>query len=206
METMIVFLVASMTLIITPGPDLIYVLTRGIEGGKISGVVSAVGVSSGILVHTIGAAFGLALLIQASPLAFFIIKTAGAVYLIYLGLCMLRSMNCIDFEGDKSTFNISKCFTQGFVSNVLNPKIILFFVAFLPQFVPLESTSKRLDMVVYGCAFALMTAAVFTPLGLFAGGIGGWLKAKGKLFLYITKGSGVILLILGACLLSPLGR
>lgn len=126
MDTMIVFLVASMTLIITPGPDLIYVLTRGIEGGKISGVVSAVGVSSGILVHTIGAAFGLALLIQASPLAFLIIKTAGAFYLIYLGLCMLRNMNSIEFQDGESTFNISKCFTQGFWSNVLNPKIVLF--------------------------------------------------------------------------------
>lgn len=206
METMTLFLVASMTLIITPGPDLIYVLTRGIEGGKTSGVVSAVGVTSGILVHTLGAALGLALLIQASPLAFWVIKTVGAAYLIYLGICMLRSENSLEFEHVENTFNISKCFTQGFLSNVLNPKIVLFFVAFLPQFVPEDSTSKSLEMVIYGCIFALMTIVFLALLGLFAGGIGGWLRSKAKLSEYITKGSGIILLLLGAWLLFPVEK
>ncbi len=201
METIAVFLVASMALIITPGPDLIYVLTRGIEGGKTSGVVSAVGVTSGILVHTIGAAFGLAMLIQASPLAFLGIKIVGAAYLIYLGLCMLRGENSLQLDHVESTCNIAECFTQGFISNVLNPKILLFFVAFLPQFVPRDSTSKSLEMVIFGCIFALMTVVFLTLLGLFAGGIGCWLRNKVNLSEYITKGCGVILLLLGSWLL-----
>lgn len=202
MESLSLFLAASMALIITPGPDLIYVLTRGIADGKLSGVVSAIGVTFGIMVHTLAAALGLAMLLQASSFSFLAIKGIGAAYLMYLGYRMVKNKSAISLETAQNTFDIYKCFTQGFFSNVLNPKIILFFVAFLPQFIQPESNSRSFDMIIYGCTFALMTMVFFAFIGLFAGGIGDWLKDKGKIAENITTGAGVLLLLLGVWLLT----
>ena len=129
------FVVVSWALIIAPGPDMIYVITHGMAHGRKAGIVSAVGVIGGILVHTTAAALGITLIFQTSAFAFLIVKYLGAIYLIYLGIKTWR---------DKSTFSLhtpmvsaSSCalFWQGVLSNVLNPKIAVFFLAFLPQFV-----------------------------------------------------------------------
>ena len=203
MESLPLFIFASAVLIVTPGPDLIYVLTRGIAGGRRSGVVSAVGVTAGLLVHTLAAALGLAVLLQTSTIGFLALKTAGGIYLIYLGCQMVRNRGRIDLAGVGKSMGVRRCFVQGFVSNVLNPKIALFFVTFLPQFVSLESTNQSLYMAGLGLLFALMTVIFLLVLGLFAGQIGSWLQQRRKVTQHINGGAGSALVLLGLFLLRP---
>lgn len=117
------FVAASWILIITPGPDIIYVITRGISQGKKAGVISAVGVTLGILVHTVFAAFGLAIILRTSALAFLAVKFSGAVYLIYLGVRAIQNKSDLKLNNDKAKTGIRTIFIQGILSNVLNPKI-----------------------------------------------------------------------------------
>ena len=126
------FFVASWALILTPGPDMLYVLTRGIVQGHRAGVISALGVTLGILVHTLAAAFGLAVLLQTSAVAFLVVKYIGALYLIYLGIKALRDTRSFAFHGDRQAVPVRAILWQGVLSNVTNPKIALFFLAFLP--------------------------------------------------------------------------
>ena len=203
MESLLFFVFASIVLIVTPGPDLVYVLTRGISGGRQSGVASAMGVSAGLLVHTSAAALGLAVLLKTSTIGFFLVKTAGGLYLLYLGVQMLRSRRAIDLAGSKRVVGAKRCFLQGFVSNVLNPKIAVFFVTFLPQFVSLESPNQGLCMAGLGLLFAAMTVVFLVLLGLFAGKIGAWLQSKKDAPIIINRAAGSILIGLGLLLLRP---
>ena len=203
MESLPLFIIASAALIVTPGPDLVYVLTRGISGGKQSGVVSAVGVTAGILIHTLAAALGLAVLLKTSAIGFLVVKTAGGVYLIYLGYKMIRNRGSIDLPGAGARIDTRKCFLQGFLSNVLNPKVALFFVTFLPQFVRLESGNHSLYLAGLGLLFALMTVVFLMLLGFFAGQIGTWLQKKKHLASHINSAAGSALVFLGFCLLKP---
>ncbi|MGI9535635.1 MAG: LysE family translocator [Desulfocapsaceae bacterium] len=203
MESLPLFIIASAILIVTPGPDLMYVLTRGISGGKQFGVVSAIGVTAGILVHTLAAALGLAVLLKTSAIGFLVVKTAGGVYLIYLGYQMIRNRGSIDLTGVGTRINTKKCFLQGFLSNVLNPKVALFFVTFLPQFVSLESSNHSLYMAGLGLLFALMTVVFLMLLGIFAGQIGSWLQQKKQVASHINSAAGSALVFLGLCLLKP---
>lgn len=206
MESLTLFIIASITLIISPGPDLIYVLTRSISGGKLSGIISAAGVTSGILVHTVAAALGLAILFQTSTTFFWVVKILGGIYLIYLGCQMIRSKNRINLTDQKTSYGKRKCFLQGFLSNVLNPKVALFFVAFLPQFVGKSNSHQSLQMFVLGLAFAFMTITFLMIVGFFAGTIGGWLKKKKSVARRIRIGSGTVLIVLGLQLLIPQRR
>ena len=203
MESFTLFIVASIALIITPGPDIIYVLTRGIANGKWSGAISAIGVTAGILVHTMAAACGLAVLLKTSTYAFWTLKVAGGLYLMYLGYQVIKNKKAFEIAGLQKSFDMKKCFIQGFLSNVLNPKVALFFVAFLPQFVNKGSANQSLDMIFFGLIFAVMTIIFLMILGLFAGGIGAWLKEKKKIAGKIRIGSGSVLLLLGLRLLTP---
>ncbi len=203
MESILVFIAASFTLIVTPGPDIIYVLTKGIADGKQAGVISAFGVTSGILVHTIGASLGLAILLKTSIIAFWTIKISGGIYLIYLGYQIIKNKNTFHITQSKTVFNKKRCFIDGFLSNVLNPKVALFFVAFLPQFVNLSSSNSGIKMIGLGLTFAFMTIIFLIILGLFAGRIGIWLQEKKRIAGRIRIGSGIVLIFLGIRLLIP---
>lgn len=203
MESFTIFIIASMALIITPGPDIIYVLTRGIADGKRSGVISAIGVTTGILIHTMAAALGLAVLLKTSTYAFWTLKVVGGIYLMYLGYQVIKNKEAFEITGFQNSFDMKKCFLQGFFSNVLNPKVALFFVAFLPQFVSKESLNQSLDMIIFGLIFAFMTIVFLMILGLFAGSIGAWLKHRKKIAGKIRIGSGTVLMLLGLRLVLP---
>jgi threonine/homoserine/homoserine lactone efflux protein len=172
------FVAASWALIIAPGPDMIYVITRGIAHGRRAGLLSAVGVICGILVHTTAAAFGLALILQASATAFTIVKYAGVVYLLYLGIKSLRDKGTFELRQHTPGVNSQALFWQGVLSNVLNPKVAIFFLAFLPQFVDKGSGSVALQMVMLGLTFAFFGLCFLAVVGLFAGGIGAWLTKR----------------------------
>ena len=197
MESLTLFIFASMVLIVTPGPDIIYVLTRGIADGKWSGMMSATGVTTGILIHTMAAALGLAVLLKTSAYAFWTLKVAGGIYLMYLGYQLIKNKKAFEIAGFENSFDMKKCFIQGFLSNVLNPKVALFFVAFLPQFVSEDSSNHSISMIGFGLIFALMTIIFLMILGLFAGSIGSWLKVRKKAAGKIRIGSGTALMLLG---------
>ena len=203
MESLTLFIFASIVLIITPGPDLIYVLTRGIADGKGSGVMSAIGVTAGILVHTAAAALGLAVLLKTSTVGFWVLKMAGGIYLIYIGYQLMKNKSAIEINEINNKFDMRKCFIQGFISNVLNPKVALFFVAFLPQFVRKDSLNSSYNMIGLGLIFALLTILFLIILGLFAGAIGAWLRERKGMAGKITIGSGTVLMLLGLRLIVP---
>jgi len=201
MEQLPLFIAASIALIITPGPDIIYVLTRGIADGRRAGVMSAIGVTFGILFHTVAASLGLALLLQTSVYAFWALKIIGGIYLIYLGIQIIKNKKGYEIKEFNHHFDTKKCLIQGFLSNVLNPKVALFFVAFLPQFVSVDVQDNSIYLIILGLIFALMTIVFLTILGLFSGVIGTWLQERRKAAGRIRIGSGVIIMVLGFRLL-----
>jgi threonine/homoserine/homoserine lactone efflux protein len=191
------FLAASWALIIAPGPDMLYVITRGIAHGRRAGILSAVGVICGILVHTTAAAFGLAIILQASATAFLLVKYAGVIYLLYLGLKSLRDKRIFELHPHTTAVSTHMLFWQGVLSNVLNPKVALFFLAFLPQFVDKGNNNVALQMVMLGLTFAFFGLLFLVIVGYFAGAIGAWLTRKPQYTNILRWLTGGILIGLG---------
>lgn len=203
MNTIWLFIAASTALILTPGPDVIYVLTRGAAGGSKIGAASAVGVTGGILVHTIAASLGLTVLLQASPIAFWTMKTAGGLYLVFLGVQMIRHRREFELKRSDATCSASRSIVQGFLSNVFNPKVALFFVSFLPQFVDPSVMNPRLYLLLLGLIFAAMTLGFLLVVGACAGGITNWLSRRKRAGEHMATASGAVLAVLGIRLLLP---
>ena len=193
----LLFVGVSWALIIAPGPDMLYVITRGVTQGRRAGMLSAFGVICGILVHTTAAAFGLSLILQTSALAFLVVKTLGAAYLIYLGIKAWREKST--FRLETSTLNVSfrRVFWQGVLSNVLNPKVAIFFLAFLPQFVDKGSSNVPLQMVALGLTFACFGLCFLLAVGYSSGAIGGWLADRPHYAQFLGRLAGGILIGLG---------
>ena len=193
----ILFIGVSWALIIAPGPDMIYVITRGVTQGRGAGMLSAVGVICGILVHTIAAAFGLTLILQTSALAFMLVKYLGAIYLIYLGVKAWSDKSTFRLETSASNVSFRKIFWQGVLSNVLNPKIAIFFLAFLPKFVDNGSSAVTLQMVILGLTFAFFGLCFLLVVGYSSGTIGRWLTHRPRIGKFLGRFAAGILIALG---------
>ncbi len=191
------FIGISCALIIAPGPDMFYVITRGMAHGRKAGILSAIGVVCGILVHTTAAAFGLTLILQTSAFAFLLVKYVGAAYLIYLGVGAWRDNSTFSPQTSTSGVNSHQLFWQGVLSNVLNPKIAIFFLAFLPQFVDKGSSQVTLQMVTLGLTFAFMGLCFLLVVGYSSGAIGGWLTRRPHYTQFFQRLAGGILIGLG---------
>ena len=191
------FILASWALILAPGPDMLYVITRGIAHGRRAGLLSAVGVICGILVHTLAAALGLALILQASTIAFLVVKFAGVMYLLYLGIKSLRDKSAFALQGHTAAVSSQKLFWQGVLSNVLNPKVAIFFLAFLPQFVDRTGSHIGFQMVILGLTFALFGLCFLSVVGYFAGAIGAWLTRQPQYTNILRWITGGVLIGLG---------
>jgi threonine/homoserine/homoserine lactone efflux protein len=192
-----VFSIACWALILSPGPDMIYVITRGGAQGRLAGILSAAGVIAGTLVHTLFAACGLTIILQTSALAFMVVKFAGAAYLIYLGVQAFFSKDLLRLNGDRQPVGNRRIFLQGLMSNVLNPKIAIFFLAFLPQFVDPGQSGAALRMTVLGLTFAAFGLMFLIPLGWFAGRVGAWLLHRPAISQKIKYVTGSVLVGLG---------
>ncbi|HET9907218.1 MAG TPA: LysE family translocator [Anaerolineales bacterium] len=192
----ILFIGVSWALIIAPGPDMIYVITRGVTQGRRAGMLSAVGVICGILVHTTAAAFGLTLILQTSALAFMLVKYLGAIYLIYLGIKAWGDKSTFRLDPSTTTVSFRKIFWQGVLSNVLNPKIAIFFLAFLPQFVD-QGNGVTLQMVVLGLTFAFFGLCFLSVVGYSSGTIGSWLTHRPRIGQILGRFAAGILIALG---------
>lgn len=149
------FLSASALLWITPGPDTIYILARTASQGRLAGMLSVLGISTGVLAHTVFAAVGLSAILASSALGFTVVKFIGAAYLIYLGVQALRSDQKLSSPSGVSAQSRSQIFRQGFLTNLLNPKIAIFFLAFLPQFVAPDSNNSSGIFLFLGGMFVL---------------------------------------------------
>lgn len=152
-----VFLAATVALNLSPGPDMLYVISRTLEQGKRAGIASALGIGAGTLVHTLVTAIGLSAILLSIPIAYQIIRYAGAAYLVFLGLrtlTHLRGRNESESVADTSNhMSLKSVFRQGVTTNVLNPKVALFFLAFLPQFVDSSKGLVALQIVLLGLLF-----------------------------------------------------
>lgn len=193
----LLFMGVSWALIIAPGPDMIYVITRGVAHGRRAGILSAVGVVCGILVHTTAAALGLTLILQTSAFAFLFVKFAGAAYLIYLGIRAWLEKSTIILETSSSGVTSHALFWQGVLSNVLNPKIAIFFLAFLPQFVDQGSSQVTAQMVLLGLTFACFGLCFLLVVGYSSGTIGKWLTGRPQYAQFFQRLAGGILISLG---------
>ncbi len=171
------FIAAGLLLNITPGPDMLFIVGRATAHGVRAGIAAALGIAAGCLVHTAAVAAGVAALLAASSAAFDLIKLAGAAYLLYLGLRLLRSTppcpSAVPVVAVvPRAVPVAPVFWQGFVTNVLNPKVALFFLALLPQFVAPDAAYKSLALAVLGLLFAANSLLVIVPLAWLAGRAG----------------------------------
>ncbi|WP_259386359.1 LysE family translocator [Pseudoalteromonas sp. MSK9-3] len=180
-----------MVLVCSPGPDNLLAIGRGLSQGKRAALVSGSASGTGILFHVLAATLGLTVLLQTSTLAFYIVKTIGAAYLIWLGVKVLRSKGLFTLN-PVARQPLSAIFLTGFLSAALNPKPGLFVLAFIPQFVNPELGSVTTQMVGYGVWFAFLTALGFTFMGLFASRLSCcWLHAKPRFVLKLNIGAGL---------------
>ena len=197
--TLLLFLGASMALTIAPGPDNIFVITQGLARGRRAAVITAWGMCSGVTVHTLAAAAGISALFYSSALAFQAVKYAGAAYLLYLAWQVLRERGSLTATaaGDSSGPGGAALFRRGFIMNVLNPKVAIFFLAFLPQFTVREAGNIPVQRAVLGLIFMAQALVIFTLIGFFSGSVGGWIQRRPKAGMYFNWLAGAIFAVLG---------
>ena len=184
------FLGASMALTLAPGPDNLFVLTQGLARGRKPAIVTALGMCCGVSVHTTAAALGISALFYSSALAFNLIKFAGASYLLFLAWRTIREPSAARLSKADNR-PLSLLFKRGFIMNVLNPKVAMFFLAFLPQFVVANSGPVPVQMFLLGLIFMIQAAVIFCAIAWFSGGIGRKILAKPRLarwFDWLTAG------------------
>lgn len=193
----LLFVATSLVLIVTPGQDMILVMSRSIAQGAAAGLATATGVCSGLVVHTIVAALGLGALVRASEPLYLALQFAGAAYLAWLGLQLLRVPHGPLAMAGAAPKRPARMFLDGALSNLCNPKIIIFYLAFLPQFVAPGASHAGLSLFVLGLVFALLAWMVKAPLGLGAAALTHWLRAHPQSLAWLFRVSGVVLLGLG---------
>jgi threonine/homoserine/homoserine lactone efflux protein len=197
------FLAASALLTIAPGPDIVYVLTRGVSQGRKAGVAAALGFATGCIFHTLLAALGVAALIRSSELAFNAVRWAGAAYLVWIGIQAVRhraSFALADGGGGKALLAI---YRQSVIGNALNPKVTLFFLSFLPQFVDTAAGSVAWQMALLGAIFMAQTAVIFGAVALFSGWIGERLRAHPAIGKRLGLLAGLTFIALGIRVAMP---
>jgi RhtB (resistance to homoserine/threonine) family protein len=196
LRTYSLFIVAALAIIAAPGPDILFVLSRAISGDKRVGSFSALGVAAGEVVHTLLAVLGLAALLQASTAAFLFLKYVGAGYLVYLGIRALREQNEVALRRLDPVNNWKAC-RQGVLTNLFNPKAVLFYVSFLPQFVNPAHGHVRLQLIVLGLTFAVLDVIFLNLLASCASHIGAWLIRKPQNARRVRWTTGTLLVGLG---------
>jgi threonine/homoserine/homoserine lactone efflux protein len=200
-STFALFVVAALVLLVVPGPSVLYIVARSIEGGRTAGLVSVLGVQTGAMVHIAFAAVGLSAILASSAVAFSVVKWLGAAYLVWLGLRRIFGRDEEEGEATVEPARLSRVFSQGVIVNILNPKTALFFLAFLPQFVDPARGAAWTQILLLGATFVILALCSDGLYALLSGTAGGWLRRrmKGATF---RRGqrfvSGGILIALGA--------
>jgi threonine/homoserine/homoserine lactone efflux protein len=199
-EQLLPFLLAAVLLTATPGPDNLMVLSVGASKGRRLGMAFGLGCAAGCLSHTLLAALGVSAVLAASPVAFTALRVVGGAYLIWLGIGALRSRGGAGLTvvvADAGCDSADRQFFKGVLANAINPKVVLFFLSFLPQFVVPAQGDLPLQMAVLGVVFTVQAALLFGALGWFAGGLGQWLQRRPRTGLWLDRLAGVVFVGLG---------
>lgn len=192
------FLLAGILLNLTPGNDTIYILSRSIAQGRNAGILSALGIGSGSIIHTMFAAFGLSIIISKSILVFSIIKYLGAIYLVYIGIKMILDKSKLQFKNIKPAQKKSlSIYRDAALTNIFNPKVAMFFIAFLPQFIEPTYKSSIIPFITLGFTFTFTGTIWCIVLALFSSRIFLKLRVNRKLSFYLNKTCGAVLFGLG---------
>jgi threonine/homoserine/homoserine lactone efflux protein len=191
-ETMTAFFIASLCLALAPGPDNLFVLTQSALSGGGAGLTVMLGLCTGLVFHTAGVALGVAIIFQTSAIAFSVLKMLGAAYLIYLAWQAFHA-SAVEIRGARnSDLRFWKLYRRGIIMNVTNPKVSIFFLAFLPQFADPSRGPISLQMVLLGGLFILSTVLVFGGIALLAGTLGQWLNRSSRIQKYLNRLAGVV--------------
>ncbi len=195
------FIASGILLNITPGPDIFYIVSRSTTRGAAAGAIAALGIGAGCFVHIVAASLGLSAVLAASAAAFTVVKLIGAAYLVYLGVGMLfskRKAKALEPGDSARLVPLRAVFAQGFLTNVLNPKVALFFLAFLPQFIDAHAPHKALGFLLLGCIFdfngTLWNLFVAWSSARVAAGV----RSATRASVWLNRGIGAIFLYLGA--------
>lgn len=199
----LLFLLTALVLIFTPGPDMIYVAARGISQGRKVAALSTAGVCLGYVVHTALAALGLSALLASSATAFRVVQYVGAAYLLYLGIRTLRDRSAFDPTGEVPPLPTGAVLRQGMLTSILNPKGILFFLSFLPQFVVPEAGGIAFQVVALGLTFTTLCLLLYGAVALSSGVLGDRFRRTPRFADALRWVSGSVLVALGIRLVLP---
>lgn len=191
-ETVTTFFLASSLLAIAPGPDNLFVLTQSALYGRWSGLAVVLGLCTGLIVHTLAVAFGVAVIFKASSLAFTLLKVCGALYLLYLAWQAFRaSPETFESKGSGRK-DLGALYRRGIIMNITNPKVSIFFLAFLPQFADPQRGPISLQLVLLGLIFIASTILVFGAVALLGGALGHWLNRSARIQRLMNRVAGAV--------------
>jgi threonine/homoserine/homoserine lactone efflux protein len=197
-EQLLAFLAAAVLLTLSPGPDNMMVLGIGMAKGRLRGMAFGLGCALGCLSHTLLAAVGVSALIAASPLAFTTLKVCGGLYLAWMGFNAIRSRGgAAASRAEEVVESARTLFFRGVFANAINPKVVLFFLSFLPQFVVAQRGGANLQIALLGLVFTAQAAILFGLLGFFSGAVGSWLQQRPRAGMWLDRIAGAIFIGLG---------
>ena len=195
-ETLALFFAASVALGVAPGPDNIFVLTQSALHGRLAGVLVTLGLCTGLIGHTAAVALGVAAVFQTSALAFTALKLVGAAYLVYLAWGAFRAGATELSTADAPTLVGRQLYVRGVIMNITNPKVAVFFLAFLPQFADPAAGSLTVQMLQFGLVFIVATLLVFGAVAWTAGFLGEWLRGSARAQVVMNRVAGTVFLAL----------
>ncbi len=196
-NSIISFLAASVLLTLAPGPDIIFVLTQSTAKGKWAGIFTSLGLCTGLIVHTMLIAFGLSALVSKSEILFHVLKFSGAAYLFYLAWRSFKEKGAYDENSKALSYDNFRLYRQGIIMNLLNPKVILFFIALLPQFVNKSAGNMELQFITLGLLFIIQAIIVFSAVSVFADYFRKQIKSNVFFTDYIGFIKGMIFILIG---------
>jgi threonine/homoserine/homoserine lactone efflux protein len=196
LTTLAAFVPAALAVVVAPGPDTMYAVTRSLGDGRAAGVVAGLGTATGVLLHTAAAVAGLAALLRASAAAYTLVKYVGAAYLCYLGIRLLRSGEAFEPTPDERSRSLAESYRTAVAINVTNPKVAVFVLAFFPQFVP-ASANATAQMSVLGVVYAGLSLLYLAGVALFAGRVRGRLLGSSRIRRALQYLSGSVLIGFG---------
>lgn len=195
-ENFHVFVLSAVVFVITPGMDTLFVLNKALSSGRRSGFYASLGINSGVVVHTLLGALGVSLIISQSEIGFSMIKYLGSFYICYIGIQNLRSKKGIILTSEEAKEN-KRSFWSGFMTNALNPKVAIFFIAFFPQFIQTNAINSPIPFLLLGVTYSVLGMLWLLTIAVFAGKFSAKLKTKPELAQNISRLSGVLFILMG---------
>lgn len=197
------FLATALVLTATPGPDNLMVLSMGMSRGRRAGIAFGLGCALGCLSHTLLAVIGISALVAASPVAFTLLKLAGGAYLVWMGVQAWRHAGAVRVSGAGGDDTpLRQLFVKGLIANAINPKVVLFFLSFLPQFVVASRGQVEWQLGLLGLLFTAQAALLFGLLGYFSGGVGAWLNRRPNAGQWLDRLAGTVFIGLGVRMMA----